>query len=133
MATSTLLPCIKIYIGGYGKQPPKFVLLLIVIQTTKDIITHGREQIEYELMVLSYVLQLRVPLGGTYIMKPTASCEAAQLWVRAILPPHIVPRRGTDASPMMLRMVVGPASRNQKMVRRCLSHSGAPSELAVGF
>ena len=86
MATSTLLPCIKIYIGGYGKQPPKFVLLLIVIQTTKDIITHGREQIEYELMVLSYVLQLRVPLGGTYIMKPTASCEAAQLWVNMSLP-----------------------------------------------
>ena len=63
-----------------------FVLLLIVIQTTKDIITHGREQIEYELMVLSYVLQLRVPLGGTYIMKPTASCEAAQLWVNMPLP-----------------------------------------------
>ena len=62
------------------------MLLLIVIQTTKDIITHGREQIEYELMVLIYVLQLRVPLGGTYIMKPTASCEAAQLWVRASPP-----------------------------------------------
>ena len=29
-------------------------------------------------------------------MKPTASCEAAQLWVRTILPPHIVPRRGTN-------------------------------------
>ena len=57
--------------------PPKFVLLLIVIQTTKDIITHGREQIEYE---------LRVPLGGTCIMKPTASCEAAQLWVNMPLP-----------------------------------------------
>ena len=56
------------------------MLLLIVIQTTKDIITHGREQIEYELMVLIYVLQLRVPLGGTYIMKPTASSEGAQLW-----------------------------------------------------
>ena len=42
------------------------------------------QQIEYE---------LRVPRSGTYIMKPTASCEAAQLWVRAILPPHIVPRR----------------------------------------
>ena len=51
-------------------------------------------------------------------MKPTASCEAAQLWVRAILPPHIVPRRGTDTSRMMLRMVVGPASRNQVRVGR---------------
>ena len=67
------------------------------------------QQIEYE---------LRVPRSGTYIMKPTASCEAAQLWVRAILPPHIVPRRGTDTSRMMLRMVVGPASRNQVRVGR---------------
>ena len=25
--------------------------------------------------------ELRVPQSGTYIMKPTASCEAAQLWV----------------------------------------------------
>ena len=66
------------------------------------------QQIEYE---------LRVPRSGTYIMKPTASCEAAQLWVRAILPPHIVPRRGTDASRMMLRMIVGPALRNQERVR----------------
>ena len=31
------------------------------------------QQIEYE---------LRVPQSGTYVMKPTASCEAAQLWVR---------------------------------------------------
>ena len=35
--------------------------------------------------------ELRVPRSGTYIMKPTASCEAAPLWVRAIVPPHIVP------------------------------------------
>ena len=62
--------------------------------------------------------ELRVPRSGTYIKKPTASCEAAQLWVRATLPPHIVPRRGTDASTMMLRMVVGPASRNQERVGR---------------
>ena len=46
-------------------------------------------------------------------MKPTASCEAAQLWERATHPPHIVPRRGTDASRMMLRKV-GPALRNQE-------------------
>ena len=61
--------------------------------------------------------ELRVPRSGTYIMKPTASCEAAPLWVRVILPPHIVPRRGTDTSRMMLRMmIVGPALRNQGMV-----------------
>ena len=36
-----------------------------------------------------------------------------ELRVRAILPPHIVPRRGTDTSRMMLRRIVGPASRNQ--------------------
>ena len=29
---------------------------------------------------------LRVPRSGTYIMKPTASCEAAPLWVRASPP-----------------------------------------------
>ena len=46
---------------------------------------------------------------------------------------NIVPRRGTDASTMMLRMIVGPALRNQERVRGCLSHSCAPSELAVGF
>ena len=44
-----------------------------------------------------------------------------------------VPRRGTDAYRMMLRMIVGPALRNQERVRGCLSHSCAPSELAVGF
>ena len=33
------------------------------------------QQIEYE---------LRVPRSGTYSMKPTASCEAAQLWVQMI-------------------------------------------------
>ena len=64
--------------------------------------------------------KLLVPRSGTYIMKPTASCEAAPLWVRAIVPPHIVPWRGTDASTMMLRMVVGPASRNQVRVGRII-------------
>ena len=33
---------------------------------------HKRKQIEQE---------LRVPRSGTYIMKPTASSEGAQLWV----------------------------------------------------
>ena len=65
------------------------------------------QQIEYE---------LRVPRSGTYIMKPTASCEAAQLWVQ-LYPTPIVSRRGTDTSTMMLRMIVGPASRNQERVR----------------
>ena len=35
--------------------------------------------------------ELRVPWSGTYIMKPTASCEAAQLWVRANLHPYSSP------------------------------------------
>ena len=35
---------------------------------------HKRKQNEQE---------LRVPRSGTYIMKPTASSEGAQLWVRA--------------------------------------------------
>ena len=74
------------------------------------------QQIEYE---------LRVPRSGTYIMKPTASCEAAQLWGDAIVPPHIVPRRGTDTSTMMLRMIVGPASRNQVRVWRIVYPTAA--------
>ena len=41
-------------------------------------------------------------------------------------------RRGTYTSTIML-MIVGPALRNQEMVSGCLSHSCAPSELAVGF
>ena len=32
--------------------------------------------------------ELRVPRSGTYIMKPTASCEAALLWV------NMIPREG---------------------------------------
>ena len=74
------------------------------------------QQIEFELLV---------PRSGTYIMKPTASCEAAQLWVHALLPPHIVPRRGTDASRMILRMIVGPASRNQVRVERIVYPTAA--------
>ena len=69
--------------------------------------------------------KLRVPRSGTYIMKPTASCEAAQLWGHEILPPHIVPRRGTDASRMILRMIVGPASRNQVRVGRIVYPTAA--------
>ena len=40
------------------------------------------QQIEYK---------LRVPRSGTYIMKPTASCEAAQLWVQYDTPPLSFP------------------------------------------
>ena len=82
------------------------------------------QQIEFE---------LQVPRSGTYIMKPTASCEAAQLWVQYDTHTPIVPRRGPDAYRMMLRIIVGPALRNQERVRVCLSHSCAPSELAVCF
>ena len=85
----------------------------------------NNQQIEYELRVPGTMLHITVPRSGTYIMKPTASCEAAQLWVRAILPPHIVPRRGTDASRMMLRMIVGHASRNQERVGRIVYPTAA--------
>ena len=61
--------------------------------------------------------ELWVPRSGTYIMKPTASCEAAQLWVQYETPTPIVPQRGTDTSTMMLRIIVGPASRNQERVK----------------
>ena len=66
--------------------------------------------------------ELQVPRSGTYIMKPTASCEAAQLWVH--MPQKWVPWKGTYASRILLRMIVGPALRNQEMVRWCLLHFG---------
>ena len=43
------------------------------------------QQIEYK---------LRVPRSGTYIMKPTASCEVAQLWVQYDTPPLSFPEGG---------------------------------------
>ena len=40
--------------------------------------------------------ELRCVLKGHVYMKPTASCGAAQLWVRTNFPSYpIVPRRGT--------------------------------------
>ena len=38
--------------------------------------------------------ELQVPRSGTYIMKPTASCGAAQLWVRATPPPKYSSPKG---------------------------------------
>ena len=43
--------------------------------------------------------ELRVPRSGTYIMKPTASCEAAQLWVRATPPPKYSSPKGDRRFP----------------------------------
>ena len=46
------------------------------------------QQIEYE---------QRVPRSGTYIMKPTASSEGAQLWDKQTPSHHLlVPQSGTD-------------------------------------
>ena len=53
-------------------------------------------------------------------------------YVRYTISQKRVPRRGTNTFQIILRKV-GPASRNQERVRSCLSHSCAPSELAVGF
>ena len=38
--------------------------------------------------------ELQVPRSGTYIMKPTASCGAAQLWVHATSPPKYSSPKG---------------------------------------
>jgi len=38
--------------------------------------------------------ELRVPRSGTFHQKPTASCEAAQLWVRATPPPKYSSPKG---------------------------------------
>ena len=78
--------------------------------------------------------ELRVPRSGTYIMKPTASCEAAQLWVRATPPPKYSSPKGDWCIPYD---VEDDDSRSRFAEPRdgdeCLSHSCAPSELAVGF
>ena len=50
----------------------------------------GCKQIEYE---------LRVPRSGTYIMKPTASSEGAQLWDKHHPLLLLVPQSGTDYHP----------------------------------
>ena len=47
-----------------------------------------------ELISFELVYELRVPRSGTYIMKPTASCEAAQLWVQYDTPPLSFPGGG---------------------------------------
>ena len=79
-------------------------------------------------------LHITVPRSGTYIMKPTASCEAAQLWVRAKPPPKYSSPKGDRRFPYD----VEEDSRSRFAEPReggedCLSHSCAPSELAVGF
>ena len=78
-------------------------------------------------------LHITVPRSGTYSWNPLQAAKQRRCGYVRHLHLNIVPRRGTDTSPMMLRMIVGPALRNQERVRWCLSHSCAPSELAVGF
>ena len=83
-----------------------------------------RKQIEYE---------LRVPRSGTYVMKPTASCEAAQLWVRELS--HISHKCSPKGDLHFPDNVDDGWSRfaEPREGDECLSHSCAPSELAVGF
>ena len=45
----------------------------------------NNQQIEYELRVPGTMLHITVPRSGTYIMKPTASSEGAQLWDKLFL------------------------------------------------
>ena len=84
----------------------------------------NNQQIEYE---------LRVPRSGTYVMKPTASCEAAQLWVRELS--HISHKCSPKGDLHFPDNVDDGWSRfaEPREGDECLSHSCAPSELAVGF
>ena len=81
------------------------------------------QQIEFE---------LRVPRSGTYIMKPTASCEAAQLWDNL----HTIPWF-RKAGPTIILNIIRDASVPLRGtiwgggVAR--THSCAASQLAVGF
>ena len=58
--------------------------------------TYGEMRDGYVMYVLHCVMcEMRSVLKGHVYMKPTASCEAAQLWVRTNFPSYpIVPRRG---------------------------------------
>ena len=82
------------------------------------------QQIEYE---------LRVPRSGTYIMKPTASSEGAQLWDKHPLT-HSWFR---EAGPTIILNFIGEASVPLRgtiwggSIAR--THSCAASQLAVGF
>ena len=115
--------CSGFHYIGPAPRNPQLILNLLVVRGC--VATARRHSLLSLPRLLVNYNKLRVPRSGTYIMKPSASCEAAPLWVRAILPPHIVPRRGTDASTMMLRMIVGPASRNQVRVERIVYPTAA--------
>ena len=56
-----------------------------------------RCEMRYDMYEMHCVMcEMRSVLKGHVYMKPTASCEAAQLWVRTNFPSYpIVPRRGT--------------------------------------
>ena len=58
------------------------------------------QQIEFE---------LRVPRSGSYIMKTHCKLRSSAAVGTCDISTKLVPRRGTDASPMMLRMIVGSA------------------------
>ena len=78
--------------------------------------------------------ELRVPRSGTYIMKPTASSEGAQLWDKKH-PLTISWFR--EAGPTTILNIIGDASVPLRgtiwggSVAR--THSCAASQLAVGF
>ena len=78
--------------------------------------------------------ELRVPRSGTYIKKPTASCEAAQLWDKK----HpLTISWFSEAGPTTILNIIGDASVPLRgtiwggSIAR--THSCAASQLAVGF
>ena len=94
----------------------------------------NNQQIEYELWGSWYKVTYYSSAKRDLFMKPTASCEAAQLWVRAKPPPKYSSPKGDRRFPYD----VEEDSRSRFAEPReggedCLSHSCAPSELAVGF
>ena len=76
--------------------------------------------------------ELQVPRSGTYIMKPTASSEGAQLWDNLLTIPWF-----RKAGPTVILNIIGDASVPLRgticgggIVR---THSCAAPQLAVGF
>ena len=79
------------------------------MKTTKEYISLIESHAE-ELRSLFGIRSLRI-FGS---VSRNEQKEGSDVDVR-VLPPHIVPRRGIDASHMMFRMIVGPALRNPKL------------------
>ena len=73
--------------------------------------------------------ELRVPWSGTYIMKTHCKLRSSTAVGTCDISTKLVSRRGTDASRMMLRMIVGSAMGGCVATARRHSLLGLPLQL----